>query len=77
MAMLEDTMDSTFKYGFTFPISGGNKLHRFKTWAAATVPDLDYRLPTQTPIETAAMTIRLRSLDDRTKLVRALPAELP
>ncbi|HVX72253.1 MAG: hypothetical protein ACTHKD_01160 [Devosia sp.] len=70
-------METTFKYGFTFPISGGNKLQRFKHWAAANVPDLDYRLPVQTPIETTAMTIRLKSLDDRARLVQALPAELP
>lgn len=70
-------MDTTFKYGFTFAISGGNKLNRFNSWAAANLPDLDYRLPPQTPVETAAMTIRLKSLEDRTRLLQALPAELP
>lgn len=67
----------TFKYGFTFPIIGGNKLKRFKTWADTHLPDLDYRLPPQTPIETETMTIRLRSLEDRARLVAALPASLP
>jgi hypothetical protein len=67
----------TFKYGFTFPISGGNKLHRFKSWVASQLPDLDYRLPPQTPIETTTMTIRLKSLEDRARLLAALPASLP
>lgn len=70
-------MDASFKYGFTFPISGGNKLTRFKAWAAANLPGLDYRLPPQTPIETEAMTIRLKSLDDRARLIQALPPDLP
>lgn len=52
----------TFKYGLTIPVLGGNKLSRFKRWANETVPDLEYRLPPQTPIATDTMTIRLRTL---------------
>ncbi len=59
----------TFKYSATFPITGGNKLHRFQEWAGEFLPDLDYKLPVQTPIKTETMTIRLRSLEDRQKLL--------
>ena len=67
----------TFKYGLTFPIRGGNKLTRFRAWAEQTLPDLDYRLPPQTPIETESMTIRLRSLEDRARILTLMPDTLP
>jgi hypothetical protein len=67
----------TFKYGFTFPITGGNKLQRFKAWMDANLPTLEYRLPPQVPVETETMTVRVRSLDDRARLVSALPPNLP
>ncbi|MDC9826352.1 hypothetical protein PRN20_21670 [Devosia sp. ZB163] len=67
----------TFKYGFTFSITGGNKLKRFKEWMSTNLPNLEYSMPPQVPIETEAMTIRLKSLDDRARLVAALPATLP
>jgi len=60
----------TFKYSATIPISGGNKLHRFREWAGEFLPELDYKLPVQTPIKTETMTIRLRSLEDRQKLLQ-------
>lgn len=67
----------TFKYGLTFSAKGGNKLRRFKAWADATLPGVEYRLPPQTPIETETLTIRLRSLEDRTRILTALPKTLP
>ncbi|MFD2646617.1 hypothetical protein ACFSX5_02280 [Devosia albogilva] len=62
----------TFKYSATIPISGGNKLHRFREWAGESLPDLEYNLPVQTPIKTETMTIRLKSLEDRQKLLQKL-----
>lgn len=62
----------TFKYALTLPISGGNKLRRFTQWAEQHLPDLAYRLPPQTPIKTETMTIRLRSLEDRRRVLAQL-----
>jgi hypothetical protein len=67
----------TFKYGFTFPITGGNKLKRFTAWMEANLPTLEYSLPPQVPIETETMTVRLKSLDDRARLIAAMPSTLP
>lgn len=61
----------TFKYSVTLPISGGNKLSRFKDWAEQHVPAVRYRLPTQTPIKTETMTIRMASLEERQLLLQA------
>lgn len=62
----------TFKYSVTLPISGGNKLRRFKEWAQTHVPELSYSLPVQTPIKTETMTIKLLSPEDRQHLLEAL-----
>ncbi|MET3927644.1 hypothetical protein [Devosia sp. 2618] len=62
----------TFKYSLTLPISGSHKLKRFTEWAEAVLPGLEYRLPPQTPIKTETMTIRLRQLDDRARILTAL-----
>ena len=59
----------TFKYSITLPISGGNKLRRFQDWANQHLPELSYSLPHQTPIKTETMTVRLRSLEDRARLL--------
>jgi hypothetical protein len=67
----------TFKYGLTLAARGGNKLSRFKAWAETALPDLEYLLPPQTPIETETLTIRLRSLEDRRRILEALPGTLP
>lgn len=67
----------TYKYGLTVPVKGSNKLKRFRDWAAEALPDLDYRLPPQTPVKSESMTIRLRSVDDRARVLGALPATLP
>lgn len=61
----------TFKYSVTLPISGGNKLRRFREWAEQNIPAMSYSLPFQTPIKTETMTIKLRSMDDRAKLLNA------
>lgn len=61
----------TFKYSVTLPVSGGNKLRRFREWADAHVPSLSYNLPQQTPIKTETMTNKLLSLEDRQQLLEA------
>ncbi|ODT66563.1 MAG: hypothetical protein ABS75_26160 [Pelagibacterium sp. SCN 63-23] len=62
----------TFKYSVTLPVEGANKLRRFREWAEAHLPDLAYSLPVQTPIKTATMTIRLRSAEDRKRVLDQL-----
>ncbi|WP_378945612.1 hypothetical protein [Mesorhizobium sp. ANAO-SY3R2] len=58
----------SFKYSFTFPISGPNKLPRFKNWAAQHAADIEVSLPPQVPVKSEALTIRLKSVDDRNAL---------
>lgn len=60
----------TFKYAVTLPVRGAHKIRRFREWAEKHLPELSYSLPTQTPIKTETMTIRLRSLDDRASLLQ-------
>ena len=67
----------TFKYSLTLPIAGSHKLTRFTQWADTTLPGLEYRLPPQTPIKTETMTIRLRGLDDRARVLDALATSRP
>lgn len=67
----------TFKYSVTLPISGGNKLRRFRQWVEHHLPDLSYSLPQQTPIKTEVMTIRLLSLDDRARLLHSWASTQP
>jgi hypothetical protein len=62
----------SFKYSFTFPISGPNKLPRFKRWAAEHAPDVEVSLPPQVPVKSEAMTIRLKSVEDRQALLTKL-----
>lgn len=62
----------TFKYAVTLPISGPNKIARFEQWAGQHLPDLGYSLPPQTPIKTETMTIRLRSPEDRARVLTTL-----
>ncbi|MBF0678921.1 MAG: hypothetical protein IR164_08290 [Devosia sp.] len=59
----------TFKYSVTLPITGSHKLGRFRSWAEAHLPEVAYSLPYQTPIKTETMTVRLRSLDDRKRIL--------
>lgn len=67
----------TFKYSVTVPISGSHKLSRFREWAEAHLPELSYNLPPQTPIKTETMTIRLRDLADRARVLTALTSSKP
>ena len=62
----------SFKYSFTFPISGSNKLARFKSWAAEHAPQTPVSLPPQVPVKSETLTIRLRSLEDRKDLMAKL-----
>ncbi len=59
----------TFKYSFTFPIAGPNKLPRFKKWVAQHAPEIAVSLPPQVPVKSSAMTIRLKSAEDRHTLI--------
>ena len=61
-----------FKYSVTFPMPGGNKLKRFREWADAHLPDLGYVLPPQTPIKSETLTIRLRSVSDRARVLETM-----
>lgn len=67
----------TFKYAVTLAAEGGNKLARFRSWAADRLPGLDYRLPPQTPIKSESITVRLRSTEDMARLRSSLPSTLP
>lgn len=62
----------TFKYGLAISAPGANKQRRFRHWSQAALPSLEYRLPPQTPIESATLTMRLRSLEDRQRVLEAL-----
>ncbi|WP_230978699.1 MULTISPECIES: hypothetical protein [Phyllobacteriaceae] len=62
------TVTMTFRYSFTFPINGPNKLPRFKQWAEQHAPEVPISLPPQVPVKSEAMTIRLKSAEDRQKL---------
>ena len=62
----------TFKYSFTFPISGPNKLPRFKGWITSHAPEIEVSLPPQVPVKSESLTIRLKSADDRQALMSKL-----
>lgn len=59
----------SFSYSYTFPISGPNKIPRFRKWAAENAPEIEMSLPPQVPVKSEAMTIRLKSADDRQTLL--------
>lgn len=62
----------SFKYSHTFPIHGPNKLPRFSQWAAKNLPGVEFSLPPQVPVKSTALTIRLKSAEDRQALVARL-----
>ncbi len=62
----------SFRYSHTFPISGPNKLPRFKRWAAENLPGMAFSLPPQVPVKSTALTVRLRSVEDRSVLTEKL-----
>ncbi|MCW5711535.1 hypothetical protein [Shinella sp.] len=62
----------TFRYSHTFPISGPNKVPRFKQWAAENIPGVPVSLPPQVPVKSEALTVRLKSINDRNTLIGKL-----
>ena len=64
--------EMTFRYRHTFPISGPNKLPRFRQWAAENIPGVAVSLPPQVPVKSTALTVRLRSIEDRSALIGKL-----
>ncbi|KQX24794.1 MULTISPECIES: hypothetical protein [Ensifer] len=62
----------SFRYSHTLPISGANKLPRFKQWAAENIPGIALSLPPQVPVKSTALTVRLRSVEDRATLMARL-----
>lgn len=59
----------SFSYSYTFPIAGPNKIPRFKKWAAEHAPEIEVSLPPQVPVKSNAMTIRVKSPEDRNVLL--------
>ena len=55
----------TFRFSAIVPIHGPNKLPRFKAWAEEHVPGIDIHTPPQVPAKATAMTVRLKSDEDR------------
>ncbi|THA65193.1 hypothetical protein E5176_15985 [Ensifer adhaerens] len=62
----------SFRYSHTLPISGANKLPRFRQWAAENIPGIALSLPPQVPVKSTALTVRLRSVEDRATLMARL-----
>ena len=62
----------SFRYSYTFPIAGPNKIPRFRKWAMAHASDIPMSLPPQVPVKSTALTIRLRSPEDRQTLMEKL-----
>ena len=62
----------SFRYSHTLPISGANKLPRFKQWAAENIPGIALSLPPQVPVKSTALTVRLKSVEDRAALMARL-----
>ncbi len=62
----------TFRCSCTFPISGPNKLLRFRQWAAANATDIPFILPPQVPVKSERLTIRVKSIEARDALLSRL-----
>lgn len=62
----------SFRYTHSFPISGPNKLPRFKQWATENIPGVALSLPPQVPVKSMALTVRLKSIEDRNQLIGKL-----
>ena len=67
----------TFKYALVLPVTGSNKISRFKAWARAHVPSVEINLPVQVPVDATALTVRLKSAADRDAVRAAFPKDLP
>src|SRR5690606_2273131 len=59
----------SFKYSYTFPCNGPNKLPRFSQWAADNLPGIEFSLPPQVPAKSTTLTVRLKSAEDRQALI--------
>lgn len=66
---------ATFQYSYTFPISGPNKVPRFKKWLADNAPGIPVSLPPQVPVKSSAMTVRLQSAADREALLAKMSGQ--
>lgn len=62
----------SFRYIHTFSISGPNKLPRFRQWATENIPGVALSLPPQVPVKSMALTVRLKSIEDRNQLIGKL-----
>lgn len=62
----------TFRYSALIPIQGPNKVPRFREWAAEHVPGIDIHTPPQVPAKATAMTVRLKSAEDRQAVLAKL-----
>lgn len=62
----------SFRYSYTFPLNGPNKLPRFSQWAAQNMPGVEFSLPPQVPAKSTSLTIRLKSIEDRDALIAGL-----
>lgn len=62
----------SFRYTHSFPIIGPNKLPRFKQWATENIPGVALSLPPQVPVKSMALTVRLKSIEDRNQLIGKL-----
>lgn len=62
----------SFRYHYTLPLSGPNKLSRFRQWATEQLPDLKFSLPPQVPVKSTSLTVRLKSIEDRNVLLARL-----
>lgn len=67
----------TFQYALTLPAEGPNKLARFKDWAKTNVPEIAFNLPPQVPVEATALTVRLKSDEERARIREVFPKTLP
>lgn len=67
----------SFKFAVILPAKGPNKISRFRSWAKTHIPGLEFKLPPQVPVEATALTVRLRSAEDRDRIKSALVGELP
>lgn len=66
----------TFKYALVLPVTGSNKISRVKAWARAHVPSVEINLPVQVPVDATALTVRLKSAEDRDAVRTAFPKDL-
>lgn len=67
----------TFRYSIPLPAENGNKIARFRAWASANMPGVAFSLPPQVPADARALTVRVKSIEDRDRLKSLFPATLP